>query len=101
MTDHSLGQAVPILGITINPDSGDVEPVGGRAADGYEVVVSGEKFSDPLSGLPLFTCGQCGFVYRIPLFFLIFTVPFTILFFIFVGNFLSYEMNILITSLCS
>ena len=57
MTDHSLGQAVPILGISLNPDTGEVEPVGGRAADGYEVVVSGERFSEPLSGLQLFTCG--------------------------------------------
>ena len=57
MTDHSLGQVVPIMGIAINPDSGEVEPVGGRAADGYEVVVSSEKFGEPLSGLQLYTCG--------------------------------------------
>ena len=64
MTDHSLGQAVPIQGISINPDTGEVEPVGGRAADGYEVVVSGERFGDPLSGLQIFTCGEFCFGVR-------------------------------------
>ena len=27
MTDHSLGQAVPIVGISINPDNGEVSNV--------------------------------------------------------------------------
>lgn len=57
MTDHSLGVSVPIMGISINPDTGDIEPVGGRPSDGYEVAVPGEIFSDPFSALQLYTCG--------------------------------------------
>ena len=57
MTDHSLGTSVPIMGISINPDNGEIEPVGGRPSDGTEIATQGEEFNDPSSALRLYTCG--------------------------------------------